>query len=114
MAELHPLLQRQLTKVKATPDDLPSHESWQALLARISQAYVETDQDRYLSERALKISNLEMRAEIDERMKAEFALQSAHDNLEQQVAARTVDLMQINLDLRDQIARREEAEKQLA
>src|SRR5258708_7023047 len=113
MTELQPLLERQLTRCKATADAVPSQQTWQALLERISQTYAQADQDRYLSERSLSISNQEMRAEISERKRAEAALQRAHSELEQQVAARTADLRQVNSELRDQMVRREQAERTL-
>jgi signal transduction histidine kinase/DNA-binding response OmpR family regulator len=57
---IHSLLKRQLKRIgildEATP---PSAEAWQQFLERVSRAYVEADQERYLLERSLAISSRE-------------------------------------------------------
>ncbi len=51
--------------------------------------------------------------DISQRKKAEVALQSAYDDLEQQVAARTAELSEANAQLQEQIRQREQAERRL-
>ncbi len=85
MPTLHPLLERQLKRIGLTNvSSPPSAEGWQRLIERISQAYAQSEQDRYLLERSLSVSSEEMQAEIAERKKAEAALQKAHEDLSQQ------------------------------
>jgi diguanylate cyclase (GGDEF)-like protein/PAS domain S-box-containing protein len=61
--ELHALLRRQLKRLNldaaASP---PDAAGWQALLERISRAYAEHDQDRYLLERTQDLASEEMGA----------------------------------------------------
>jgi diguanylate cyclase (GGDEF)-like protein/PAS domain S-box-containing protein len=61
--ELHALLRRQLKRLNldaaAAP---PDAAGWQALLERISRAYAEHDQDRYLLERTQDLASEEMGA----------------------------------------------------
>ncbi len=58
---LHPTLERQLKKLEMTVKDLPEcPERWQHFLERISRAYTDSDEDRYLLERSLTISSREM------------------------------------------------------
>ncbi|HIB69047.1 MAG TPA: hypothetical protein EYO33_29170, partial [Phycisphaerales bacterium] len=72
MSENHRLLQRQLKKVGLNPDgsEVPDAESWQKLLARVSQAYLEADNDRYKLRRSLEVSSQEMR-ELNEDLLAQ-------------------------------------------
>jgi len=58
--EIHPLLRRQLSRLRLDPDAPPAPEAWRTLLSRISSAYEGADQDRYLMERSLTISSREM------------------------------------------------------
>ncbi|MBA3462539.1 MAG: PAS-domain containing protein [Deltaproteobacteria bacterium] len=58
--DAHPLLSRLLRKVGVTPAEVPSAETWRALLALISRTYHEADQDRYTLERSIDISSREM------------------------------------------------------
>ena len=61
--ELHALLRRQLKRLNldaAAPP--PDAAGWQALLERISRAYAEHDQDRYLLERTQDLASEEMAA----------------------------------------------------
>ncbi len=57
---MHKLLLRQLRKVGADPASPPDAATWQAVLARVSQAYTEGDEERYTLERSLKLSSEEM------------------------------------------------------
>ena len=57
----HRVLARQLKKLGLDPSrPPPSAADWQHFLERISRAYEEADQDRYLFERSLTISSQEM------------------------------------------------------
>ena len=60
--ELHPLLQRQLKRLGFAPDGQPPLEAqrWRELLGRVSRAYDEHDQERYLLERSQDLSSGEM------------------------------------------------------
>jgi len=61
--DLHKLLQRQLQKFNLDINHLPSNlSSWQELISRINQTYIESDQDRYLIERAMNISSHELQS----------------------------------------------------
>src|SRR5437660_1055004 len=57
---MHSLLRRQLQKITQTPDQPPSREGWNALLAAIDRTYTQADQDRYTLERSIEISSGEM------------------------------------------------------
>jgi hypothetical protein len=82
VANLHPLLERQLARIGYTDfAALPTYETWQQFLERLSQAYAKADQDRYLLERSFSISSEEMHDEIVERNKAEEALHKARESL---------------------------------
>jgi len=58
---MHPTLQRQLERLGLSADRAPDAEAWAIFLNRVSQAYQEAEQDRYLLERSLAISNDELR-----------------------------------------------------
>src|SRR5680860_18090 len=58
---MHPLLKRQLKRLRLTdPTQPPPAEVWTDLLERISQAYTEADQGLELLERSLALSSQEM------------------------------------------------------
>jgi len=57
-ADLHPLLLRQLGLDASNVP--PSGASWAQLLERVSRAYVDADQDRYLMDRSQDLSSREM------------------------------------------------------
>lgn len=61
MPDLHRLLQRQLQRNGLDETCPPDPAQWVALLERVSNAYAEADQARYISERALALSSQEMR-----------------------------------------------------
>ncbi len=70
MQPLHPLLTRQLKRLGISPaGEVPSLESWHALLERIGKTYTEADQDRYTLERSHTVSSREM-AELHEGLRA--------------------------------------------
>jgi PAS domain S-box-containing protein len=60
---MHKLLQKQLNTLGIDAELGPeSQENWERLLDKISNAYADHDQHRYLTNRALEISSREMRA----------------------------------------------------
>ncbi|TVQ31477.1 MAG: PAS domain S-box protein [Phycisphaeraceae bacterium] len=67
---LHPTLQRQLKRLGLDADAPPDTASFAALLERVSRAYADADQERYLMERSLAISSREMQ-ELHERLEIE-------------------------------------------
>src|SRR6516225_7721632 len=60
--ELHALLQRQLKRLGFAPDGPlpPEAQRWSELLGRVSRAYDEHDQERYLLERSQDLASSEM------------------------------------------------------
>ena len=81
MNRLHPLLARQLSRLDVGCEP-PSLEQWTKLLERVSRAYQESDQDRYLLERSQDLASAEM-AELYAALEAEKA------QLESRVRERT-------------------------
>jgi signal transduction histidine kinase len=68
--DLHRLLQRQLDKSKLNLETPPeSLEQWTTFVAYVNKSYLEGDQERYLTERSMKISSQEL-IEINERLEA--------------------------------------------
>jgi signal transduction histidine kinase len=59
---VHPLLARQLRRLGLDEAHAPDTAGWAAFLERMSEAYQQADQDRYLIERSLEISSREMRS----------------------------------------------------
>ena len=81
-APLHRLLERQLRRCGLTPDAPPtSPEAWRELLTRIGRAYTESDEDRYLVERAMEVSSAELRALNAELQRSERVLAAERDRL---------------------------------
>ena len=78
--DLHPLLVRQLTRLRVDADGPPDDRGWQALLARVSAAYTEAEQARYLVERSLDVSSSEMRALYDELRSSQARLEAVFDS----------------------------------
>lgn len=72
MPDYHRLLLRQLKRL-GLPDGerTPSREQWLALLDRVSRAYTEADQDRYLQEHSLEIFSREMQELYDRLAEAQ-------------------------------------------
>ena len=76
----HPLVGELLRSVGASDDEAPSLETWRELLARMSQMYYETDQDRDELESSIESSSREMQRlyqELKQRAEAERAEQDA-------------------------------------
>ncbi len=81
-APFHPLLTRQLGRLGLNAEDAPTPAAWRAMLERVSRAYREADQDRYLLERSQELASGEM-ADLY------AALQAERDRLESRVRERT-------------------------
>jgi PAS domain S-box-containing protein len=76
----HPLVGELLRSVGASESEAPSLETWRELLARMSQMYYETDQDRDELESSIESSSREMQRlyqELKQRAEAERAEQDA-------------------------------------
>jgi len=78
----HPLLRRQLRRLGLQLQASPDLQGWQAFVSRVSRAYAEADQDRYLMERSQALASEEM-ATLNQ------ALRHERDLLESRVAERT-------------------------
>jgi diguanylate cyclase (GGDEF)-like protein/PAS domain S-box-containing protein len=78
----HPLLRRQLRRLGLDPQAVPDLPGWKAFVDRVSRAYGEADQDRYLMERSQSLASEEM-ATLNQ------ALRHERDLLESRVAERT-------------------------
>ncbi len=81
---MHPLLKRQLKKLGlANLTELPTRETWERLLVRVSQSYTESDQGRSLLERSLQLSSTEMRQLNEElRLTSATELTKERDRLQ--------------------------------
>ncbi|HEX8110700.1 MAG TPA: ATP-binding protein [Kofleriaceae bacterium] len=76
----HPLVGQLLLSVGASENEAPSLETWRDLLARMSQMYYETDQDRDELESSIESSSREMQRlyqELKQKAEAERAEQDA-------------------------------------
>jgi len=83
---LHPLLQRQLQRLGFGPQAAPADAAgWQQLLQRVSRAYEDHDQERYLLERSQDLASAEM-AQLYATVRAD------RDHLEARVHERTAAL----------------------
>ena len=78
----HALLNRQLQRLELGSASSPDLAGWQAFIDRVSRAYEEADEDRYLMERSQALASEEM-ASLNE------ALRQERDLLETRVAERT-------------------------
>jgi diguanylate cyclase (GGDEF)-like protein/PAS domain S-box-containing protein/putative nucleotidyltransferase with HDIG domain len=80
---VHPLLGQQLRRLTLDPGAPPGPEQWSELLARVSRAYADHDRSRYLVERSLEISSVEM-AELYDALRGASATEAAtqHRRLE--------------------------------
>lgn len=100
---MHPLFSRQLARLGIDPAAPPSPAEWARLLERISLAYTEADDARYLLERSLEMSSLEMQ-ELYERARAssEYLIALERDKLE--AVLRSVAAGVLTLDHADRVA----------
>src|SRR3990167_10040951 len=81
LSELHPVLKRQLIKCGYTDADL-ENEQLTGFILKIHKAYVDSDQGRYLKERALEVSSLEMNEMYETIQSEKIKLESLlHDLL---------------------------------
>lgn len=100
--KLHPLLVRQLRKTvgpelaraiedrEQTSLGAPIPEGWRALLERVSAAYAQADQDRYMLERSLERSSEEMSRLYDElHVRSEAAIAKKGEELTRSLALMT-------------------------
>jgi len=79
---LHPLLLRQLRRCGIDPDGEVDSAALAALMERVSKAYQEADDDRYLLERSLQISSEEMQALNESLTASEAWLARERDKLQ--------------------------------
>lgn len=85
---IHHVLRRQLRKLGLSPEHPPSPEQWGQLIDRISQAYTDSDQERYLLERSLTISSEEMQTLYQQLQHAsETRIAAERDKLQAIIAA---------------------------
>ncbi len=81
---MHPLLKRQLKRLGLDDASVPpSLETWQQLIERVSQSYLESDQGRELLERSIALSATEMQ-ELNEQLRrtSESQLTEERDKLQ--------------------------------
>lgn len=91
---LNPLLKRQLKRLGLTADGAPpSPDVWPQLLDKVSRAYSEAEQDRYLMERSQAVASDEM-SELNRQ------LQVAQDRLESLVSLSSDWVWEQDTDLR--------------
>lgn len=81
LEDWHPLLRRQVKRAGLSVDD--GHTEFSRLLALVSSTYDDTDQQRYLTDRAFELSGQEMHA-LNERLRraGETELARQRDRLE--------------------------------
>jgi PAS domain S-box-containing protein len=79
----HPLVGQLLSSVGATDAQAPSLETWRELLARLSQMYYETDQDRDELERSIESSSRDM-----QRLYQELKHKAETERVEQEAIMR--------------------------
>ncbi|MEI2762570.1 hypothetical protein [Methanothrix soehngenii] len=100
MESLHPTLRRQLARLGVDPGTAPADpEVWRALLLRVSKAYEESAQDRYLLKRSLSTVSAEMaglNAELKSR--AESRVAAERDRLEAMISALSDGFVSLELD----------------
>jgi signal transduction histidine kinase len=73
-----------------TETSTPTPQEWQALLARVEEAYAQADQDRYMLERSLSVCSEEMTELYDDlHRRSEDALAQRADQLERSLALAT-------------------------
>ena len=77
---VHPLLARQLRRLKLERAEPPDPTRWETLLERVSAAYAEAEQHRYLVERSLEVSSNEMHSLYEELQAAQARAQAVFDS----------------------------------
>ena len=79
---LHDLLERQLKKLGSGAGEPPDAETWRKLLERVSQTYIEAEEERDHLERSLAISSREMKGLCDSvRASSEGRVETERDKL---------------------------------
>ena len=104
MDELHRLLKRQIKRHCGGIEQLP--DSMQPFLRAVHDAYLQSDEDRARLERSLELSSGEL-------LKANSEMQTVLQQVEQQVAERTDQLLQANLELESTLIELQRAQLQL-
>lgn len=99
---MHNLLKRQIRKFFGNEKLVP--EGLLPFLGAIDEAYAQNDVDRSMLERSLDISSDEMRD-------AYKKLRTLHDELENRIQERTVELLEANRQLQMEIVERQQIEK---
>lgn len=96
--DLHPLLKRQLARLGVDRSgEPPSAERWAELLRRVSRAYEEADQERYLLERSQELASQEM-AELYAKVRADHDLLNRHSVALSISEARLASLLSLSAD----------------
>jgi PAS domain S-box-containing protein len=103
--QVHRLLQRQMARAGVDQAAVPEGGSWRRLLERVSQTYVESDQDRYTLERSVELSSAEMQRLHD-------SLADERDRLRQMFKCAPLPMLLLDQELRV-IACNEPAERLL-
>lgn len=84
----HSVLIRQLRRSHLAEAEIPSNlKDWQQFLDRINRAYVDLDNERYLSERSQKISSKEFQSLYDELKDEKKRLQIIFDQITEGIVA---------------------------
>ncbi len=85
---MHSLLRRQLKKLGLEPSTRPTVDEWRQLLDAVNAAYDTADEDRYLLERSLTISSLEMQElNAATRQASEGRVKAERDKLRSVISA---------------------------
>jgi diguanylate cyclase (GGDEF)-like protein/PAS domain S-box-containing protein len=78
--ELHPLLARQLRRLGLAEGQIPDAATWRAVSTRISAAYRDADQQRYLADRSLDVSLNELVGLNEDLASARRRLEAVFDS----------------------------------
>jgi PAS domain S-box-containing protein len=78
----HSVLNRQLRRCNLSENNCPSQlKQWHDFLERVNRAYLDLDQERYLSERSLAVSSREMRSLLKAIEEKQIRLQTIIENV---------------------------------
>jgi PAS domain S-box-containing protein len=88
---LHRHLARQLRKLGVQPGEAPTRGAWEAFLESVNRSYEDADRDRYMLERSIALSSLEMQ-ELNARLAQE------RDQFAQFFRSAPAGMMRIELD----------------
>ena len=100
--DYHSILRRQLKRLKLSAEQPPQDaRQWRALLERIDAYYEQVDEDRYLIERSLELSSLEMREMYDElERRSSSQLARLNEQLKHASESKTMFLANMSHELR--------------